>query len=168
MQIIDIVMLVFAGLMVILGFRNGLIISLATLVALILGIYAAVYFSHFAAELLHNTFEISSTYLPLISFTVTFLVVLVGVILIGKVIEKLVDVVGIGFLNHLAGALLGLIKSILILSIIFFVISIADTNQKLITPEAKEKSIFYNRVANVFPTIIKWTGIDLKVPELFD
>ncbi len=167
MQIIDIIILVFAALMVILGFRSGLIISLATLVALVLGIYAAVYFSHFAGALLKSTFDISSTYLPLISFAVTFLAILIGVLLIGKVIEKLFDVVGIGFLNHIAGAFLGLIKSILILSVVFFVISIADTNQKLITPAAKEKSIFYKKIAPIFPTIMSWTGTELKVPELF-
>ncbi len=167
MQVVDIVILVFAGLMMILGFRKGLIISLASLVALILGIYAAVYFSHFAGELLRTTFDISSTYLPMISFAVTFLAVLIGVLLIGKVIEKLVDVVGMGFLNHLAGALMGLIKSILILSVIFFIITIADPNQKLITSTVKEKSIFYKDIASVFPTIMKWTGTELKVPELF-
>ncbi|MBE0649138.1 MAG: CvpA family protein [Bacteroidales bacterium] len=168
MQVIDIVILVFAALMVILGFRKGLIISLATLVALILGIYAAVYFSHIASGFLRTTFDISSTYLPMISFTVTFLAVLIAVLLIGKLIEKLVDVVGIGFINHIAGALLGLVKSILILSVIFFLISLADTNQKLITPAAKEKSILYKHISPVFPTIMKWTGTELKMPELFN
>jgi len=167
MQVIDIVMVVFAGLMMILGFRKGLIISLASLVALILGIYAAVYFSNFAGEILHSTFDISSTYLPVISFVVTFLAVLIGVLLIGKLIEKMVDVVGIGFLNHLAGAVLGLVKSILILSVIFFVITIADPNQKLITPKAKQESLFYKHIASVFPTIMSWTGTEIKVPELF-
>lgn len=168
MQILDIVILVFTGLMMILGFRKGLIISLASLVALILGIYAAVYFSHFAGELLRTTFDISSTYLPVISFAVTFLAILIIVLLVGKLIEKLVSVVGLGFLNSLAGAMLGIVKSILILSVIFFVIGIADPNQKLITPEAKERSIFYKHIASVFPTIMSWTGTELKVPELFD
>lgn len=167
MQVTDIVILVFAGLMVIFGFRKGLIISLATLIALLLGIYAAIYFSDFASELLRTTFNITSTYLPVISFAVTFLAVLIAVLLLGKLIEKLVDVAGMGFLNHLAGALFGLIKSVLILSVIFFVIAIADPNQKLITPQAKQESIFYKHIASVFPTIIHWAGIEVKVPELF-
>jgi len=168
MQVIDIVILVFAALMVILGFRKGFIISLATLIALVLGIYAAVYFSHFASELLKRWFDISSVYLPMISFTVTFLAVLIIILLIGKLIEKLVDVVGIGFLNHIAGAILGLVKTILILSVVFFLISIADTNKKVITTEAKEKSIFYQYIEPVFPAIMKFTGTEIKVPELLN
>lgn len=167
MQIVDIVILVFAALMVILGFRKGFIISLATLAALILGIYAAVFFSHYTEELLKTIFDISSAYLPMISFTLTFLVILIVVLLIGKLIEKLVDVVGMGFLNHIAGALLGLIKSVLILSVVFFIISLADKNKKIITQAAKEKSIFYKYIAPVFPTIMKWTGTGVNVPELF-
>ncbi|TSA23548.1 MAG: CvpA family protein [Bacteroidetes bacterium] len=160
MEVIDIVILVFAGLMVILGFRKGLIISLATLVALILGIYLAVYFSHVAGELLRSVFDSSSTYLPVISFAVTFLAVLIGVLLLGKLIEKLVDVIGMGFLNHLAGAVLGLVKSVLILSVVFFLISIADSNQKLITSNVKQKSLFYKHIALVFPAIMQWTGTE--------
>jgi len=159
MQVIDIVILVFAGLMVILGFRKGFIISLATLVALILGIYAAVYFSHFASPLLKSTFDISSAYLPVISFAVTFLAVLIAVLLVGKLIEKMVSAVGMGFLNHLAGALLGLVKSVLILSVVFYLINLADPDGHLITKKAKEESIFYKPVASVFPRIIKWTGL---------
>jgi len=161
MQVIDIVILVFAGLMMILGFRKGFIISLATLVALILGIYAAVYFSHFANSLLRSAFDITSAYLPVISFTITFLVVLIGVLLIGKLIEKLVSIAGLGFLNHLAGALFGLIKSVLLLSVVFFIITIADPKEKLITPKAKKESIFYKHVASVFPAILGWTGTEL-------
>ncbi|MBL7113043.1 MAG: CvpA family protein [Bacteroidales bacterium] len=167
MQLIDIIILIFAGLMMILGFRKGLIISLVSFVALILGIYLAIYFSNFASGLLSSAFDISSTYLPLISFIVTFLAVLIGLLLLGKLIQKLVDVVGMGFLNHLAGAVLGLAKSILILSVLFFVITIADPNEKLIKPEAKKESIFYKHIVSVFPTILSWTGTELKVPSRY-
>ncbi|MBN1199150.1 MAG: CvpA family protein [Bacteroidales bacterium] len=167
MQVIDIVILVFAGLMVILGFRKGLIISLATLVALILGIYAAVYFSHFASGILKSAFDISSSYLPVISFSVTFLAVLIAVLLVGKLIEKVVSVIGIGFLNHLAGGLLGLVKSVLILSVIFYIINLADPDRHLITTKVREESVFYKPVAAVFPAIIRWTGTEIRVPELF-
>lgn len=166
METIDIVILVFAGLMVILGFRKGLIISLALLVALILGIYAALFFSNWTGELLGSWLDTSSTFLPAIYFAITFLAVLIGVLLLGKLIEKLVDVAGMGFLNRLAGALLGLVKSVLILSVIFYLISIAWPERELISSRTKERSIFYKHIAAVFPTIMKWTGTSLKAPEL--
>ena len=41
------------------GFRNGLIIELASLAALILGIYAALHFSFYVQEYLEKNFEIA-------------------------------------------------------------------------------------------------------------
>ena len=168
MAIIDIIILIFVILMLILGFRKGLIISLATLIALILGIYIAIHFSNFASDLLKANFELSATYLPILSFSITFLAVLIGILLLGKLLEKLVDMVGIGFINHLAGAVLGVIKAVLILSVIFFVISMADPNEKLISPKAKNESLIYKHIASIFPTMMKWTGTEVKVPEIFN
>lgn len=160
MEVLDIIMLIFMGIMLIVGFRKGLIISLASLVALILGIYLAVYFSEFAAGLIRNYFDVSSTYLPWIAFAVTFLVVLIGVLLLGKLFEKMVSMVGMGFLNHLAGAVFGLAKSVLLLSIIFLIIQYADPEEHLITPKAKEHAILYKPVASVVPTLIRWVGAE--------
>jgi len=167
MEVIDIIILIFAGIMVIIGFRKGLIISLATLAALILGIYLAVHFSNFAADLLKANFDTSATYLPVLSFAITFLLVLVGILFLGKLIEKVVKTVGLGFLNHLAGAALGLVKSVLILSVVFWVITYADPGEKLITPKAKHGSIFYKHLEPIVPTLIEWSGTELKIPEVF-
>ena len=166
MGIIDIIILIFIILMLILGFRKGFIISLTSLVALILGIYLAIHFSNFASELLKANFDVSATYLPILSFAITFLIILIGILLLGKLLEKLVDMVGMGFLNHLAGAVLGVIKSVLILSVIFFVITIADPNETLITPKAKHESLLYKHIAGIVPTMMKWMGAEVKVPEI--
>ena len=166
MEIIDIIILIFAGLMVILGFRKGLIISLATLVALVLGIYLAVHFSNFAADFLKSNFDTSATYLPVLSFSITFLVVLIGVLFLGKLIEKVVKTVGLGFLNHLTGAILGLVKSVLILSVAFWVIAMADPGEKLITPKAKHGSLFYKHIEPIVPKLIEWSGAKLEMPEV--
>lgn len=160
MEILDIIMLIFMGIMIIIGFRKGLIISLASLVALILGIYLAVYFSGFASGFIRAHFDVSSTYLPWISFAVTFFAVLIGILLLGKLLEKMISMVGMGFLNHLAGALFGLAKSVLLLSIIFFILDYADPNDELIPPKSKEHSYLYKPVASVVPTLIRWVGAE--------
>jgi membrane protein required for colicin V production len=161
MAAIDIIILVFAALMCVLGFRKGFIISLASLAALFLGIYIAVYFSHFVSKLIQSAFDTTSVFLPAISFAVTFFLVIIGVLLLGKAIEKMVNLTGMGFLNHLAGALMGLVEAVLILSVVFYVIRLIDPHGEVITREAKEKSIFYDRVASVAPSLIEWTGIKL-------
>jgi membrane protein required for colicin V production len=164
MQIIDIIILVFAAILMILDFRKGFIISLASLAGLLLGLYLAVNFSDFTAGLLQKYADLRSAWVPVISFAVTFLLVLVGVLIIGKVVEKMVDLAGMSIFNHLAGGLLGLVKAVLILSVIFFIINKADPNQSLINPESRQKSLFYPYIERIFPNLMSWVGEDLRVP----
>ena len=123
MNFFDVLVLGFLALFIINGFRKGFIISLASLAALILGIYLAVHFSNFIQAMLQDNFHPSRTWLPILSFTVTFLIVAILVLIVAKVMEKIIDVVGLGFINKIAGALLGLAKGVVFASIILFILT---------------------------------------------
>ncbi len=152
-----------AGLFAVLGLRKGLVISLATLAGLLLGIYAAIHFSNFFAGLIRDAFHPSASWLPAISFTVTFLVVLIGVYFLGKAIEKLVDVAGMGLLNHVAGALLGIAKGVLLLSVVFYLGHLVDPSGRILHENARKGSLFYAPVAKVFPYLMELTGAYLQI-----
>ncbi|MCF8298229.1 MAG: CvpA family protein [Saprospiraceae bacterium] len=135
------------------SFSKGFIIEIATLVALILGIYAAIHFSYFASDLITDNLEIGEKYLSLTSFTLTFLIVIAIVILIGKGLEKIINLVLLGVFNKVAGAVFGLVKTVFILSVILFFINKVDEQEILLTKETKEKSILYKTVASVAPAV---------------
>jgi membrane protein required for colicin V production len=158
MNVLDIVLLAFAALFIIRGLMKGFIISLATLAGLVLGIYAAVYFSGIMSNFLVEKFHPSATWLHILSFSLTFLVVMLGVILIGKLVEKAVDTLKLGLANKLAGGLFGLVKAVLIASILLFIIEGFDKNEKLITKEVKQKSYLHDPVVKVFPWLVSLTG----------
>jgi membrane protein required for colicin V production len=164
MNILDYILLGFVALLVIRGFLKGFIISLATLAGLILGIYAAVYFSGIMSGFLVEKFHTSGTWLPILSFSLTFLVVLIAVILIGKLVEKAAESLKLSLLNKFAGALFGLMKGVIIASILLFIIGSIDSHDKLIPPKTKTESLFYKPVAKVFPWILNLVG--WKVPEI--
>ena len=162
MNILDIIILCVVGLLVFNGIRKGLIISLASLIALVLGIYAAVHFSNYMEKVLVDNFHPSGHWLPVLSFALTFLIVVVLVILTAKVVEKLVSLVGMGFLNRLFGAVFGFIKGVLIVSVILFIVTSLDKNEKLITHKPKQESMIYHQVAKAFPLMMKTLGGEIK------
>jgi len=168
MNFFDILVLGFILLFVINGFRKGFIISLATLFALVLGIYLAVNFSNFTQGALAENFHPSKTWLPILSFILTFLIVAILVLVVAKIMEKMIDLVGMGFINKLAGALLGLLKGVVIASIILFIIFSIDKKQKWITPEDKKGSFTLTRVEQVFPKIMTGLGSSVDFPLLKD
>ena len=163
MNTLDIVILAVVALLTLFGLKKGFIISLATLAGLLLGIYLAIHFSHYAAGVIEQNFHPSSFWLPALAYAATFLVVLLGVYFIGKMVEKLVEATGMGILNHIGGALLGFAKGVLIMSAIIYLIALADPKETMISQPVKQKSMFYRPVAAVVPLLLKWTGKNLKI-----
>ena len=165
MNFIDFILIVFIALFVIGGYRKGIIVSLATIAALILGIYAAVHFSNFFNNILVKWFHPSATALPILSFTITFLLVVIGVIIVARLTEKFADVIGLGFLNRLGGAILGLAKGIILASILIFLLTYLDPQSKFITAKNKSESYSYTKISGVFPKMMKWFKGEIKIPK---
>jgi len=148
------------------GFRNGFIIELASLAALILGIFVALHFSFYAEDYLRDNFEIAENYLYIISFAITFIIVAVLVYLVGKIIHKLVSIIALGFLNRLVGGIFGLLKTALVLSVILYFLNGFDTDSSIIKPEVKSDSYLYDPIQSLVPMIIPRLDLDdLNFPD---
>jgi len=66
------------------GYKKGFVIEVASLAALVLGLYMAFFFSDFAAQMLNDLFDIDQKYVAVIAFILTFIVVLFLVLAVGK------------------------------------------------------------------------------------
>lgn len=154
MNLLDIVLLIPIVWLAIRGFSKGFIIEAVSLAALIGGIWAAFHFSWYTGDFLSHHFDIGQKYLGIIAFIITFILVVILVHFIGRLIEKLVNLVALGFLNKLAGLVFGGLKAAFLLSIIIFFINTLDSNQKLIKPEYKESSLIYKPVRALFPSLL--------------
>lgn len=167
-SILDIIIIIPLLLFAWQGYKKGFIIEVATLAALILGLYFAFYFSDYSASLLNEYFTIDEKYMAALSFIVTFIVVVIAVIAVGKVLQKFIDIILLGFLNKAAGAVFAIIKGALILSILILIINYFDANQNLIKEEYKEKSIFYEPIADFAPQLYAWLHLenfDFRIPD---
>ena len=165
LNFIDYIILVILVLFLIQGYRKGIIIGLASIAALILGIYVAVHFSNYLDATLMEHLKPSRKWLPILSFSITFILVVVAVMLVAKLTEKLVDVVGMGFFNHIGGVALGLVKGVILISILIFMLSSIDHQGKWISAKDKKASFFFSRVAEVFPKLMKNFGGEIKFPN---
>ena len=88
--------------------HEGLILSVASMVGLVGGIWAASHFSAWWRSTPHVTWSVNSLHMAL---ALTFLLVVVTVHLLAKLLEKMLDLVALGLVNKLAGALFGLLNS---------------------------------------------------------
>ena len=81
MSQIDIILIIPLLWGAVMGFKKGLVLELASLVGLVLGIYGAIKFSDYTAEKLKQYVEITQEWLGLISFLVTFVLIVFAVFL---------------------------------------------------------------------------------------
>jgi membrane protein required for colicin V production len=164
MGILDIVFIIPIVWLAYIGFKKGLIVELSTLVALILGVFVSLHFSDITAELLTDLFDLKTKYLKLISFVLTFILVVIAVNLIGKLIERFINMVSLSFLNKSAGGVFGVLKAVVFLSLIVFFIEKVDKEKVILSTELTQNSIFYTYIQPIAPTMINtFSDIDFDL-----
>jgi len=136
------------------GFKKGFIIEMASLIALGLGIYGGMKFSSIAAVYLTQMFDISTKIMPLLSFAVTFIAIVVVVFTLAKMLQKVITMVALGIVNRIAGALFGVLKFSLIISVVLSLINSINEQVEFIDPIMKNSSILYTPISKVAALII--------------
>ena len=145
------------------GFKKGLIVEVASLLALFLGVWGGVKFSSVSAKYLGEMFNISEKLMPLISFSVTFILIVIIVFLIAKLVQKLVKAVSLSTINKLAGAAFGILKFTLIISVILTLTNNINSQLGFIESDVKNSSLLYNPISDLAPAIIPGlTAINLN------
>lgn len=159
MTIIDIVLgaLLLFGL--VRGLFKGLFVEVASLLALILGVYGAIHFSNFAASFLESRVDWSEKYINIVAFAVTFVVIILAIGMAGKALTKLADFAALGIINKLLGGVFGALKIGLILSVALIVFDKMNNTLPFVGEKDLEDSILYKPVKSlapmIFPSILK-------------
>jgi len=147
--------LIFIGLLAlggIMGFRKGLIAQVSMFLALLLGIWAAIHFSEFTGRYLSAWFNLQGDNAFLASFVVTFAAVVLLVYFVGKSASRLLKVMFLGWVDKLAGLLLGILKMALLLSVVLVILHRTGVSEKLFSEEQRS-AIFYRNLEKFAPTI---------------
>lgn len=158
MNWIDALIVIVLILSLVTGFINGFVKEVASLAALILGIWGAIKFSTFTAEKLYDYFDMTGRYVGVIAFIVTFGIIVVIIHFVGILADKIIDAVSLGFINRLLGIIFGLIKSVLIMSVFFSVLNAIDARNSFLPKETIEASKFYNPISDFAPAIFPIIG----------
>lgn len=117
---IDIVFAILLLIAIIKGLRKGIVVALFSIIAYIIGLAAALKLSAVVAAYLEKNVSVPGKWLPVLSFAIVFLAVVILVNWGGKFIEKTFEMVFLGLANKLAGAALYVALYTIIFSIILF------------------------------------------------
>ncbi|MDP4223815.1 MAG: CvpA family protein [Bacteroidota bacterium] len=158
MNYIDLIIIVLLVFGLARGFINGFVKELASLLALILGIWGAIKFSTYTAGRLYDYFDMTGQYVGIFAFLITFIVIVIIIHFIGLLVDKFVETISLGFLNSLLGLVFGVFKTALILSVIFVILNAIDAKHHFLPRNQIEQSKFYNPIADIAPAIFPIIG----------
>ncbi len=119
-MIIDIAFVIVMMLAIFKGIRKGLILGIFSLLAFIIGLAAALKFSVIVAGWLKDSAGAYAKWLPLISFMLVFIAVVLLVGLVARLIKKTMQFAMLGWLDSLGGIVLYIIIYTIIFSIFLF------------------------------------------------
>ncbi|GAL65175.1 CvpA family protein [Jejuia pallidilutea] len=159
MAVIDIILGALILFGIIRGFMKGLFVEVASLAALVAGVYGAIHFSNFAAEFLMEKVTWDEKYINIVAFAITFIIIVLAIALAGKALTKLANFAALGIINKVLGAVFGGLKIGVILSVILMVFSNLNNTIPFASDDDLEHSVLYEPVKSlapmIFPNLLK-------------
>lgn len=148
---IDITFAILIGLSFYLGYSKGIIKSFFGIVSIVLAVLITLKFSFLLIGLIEQLLSMDARFSIILGFLMTFLIVMLGVRMIGRGLEKILETAQINFINKLIGGLLStFITLTLYSSVIWFLNKV-----KLIDASTKEDSKSY-AILESFPEKSRW------------
>ena len=155
MNILDIILLILLLAAAVSGFTKGFFVELASLLSLVLGVWAGITFSPQVQVWLSKMLSWSQGNIKLVSFILIFIVVAIIIHIIARVFENTIKAFSLGILSRFAGALFGALKAAFFLSILILLITFIERYTITIIPEeTKKESKFFSPIENLAPNIL--------------
>lgn len=158
LPLVDIILGILLIIGLIRGLRKGFIVEIASLIALILGIYGAIHFSYYAVDFLNNYFSWEDRYINLAALLLTFVLIVIFISLLAKLFTKLAKLIALNMLNRLLGGIFGVLKVAFILSVLLMFFKNFNQEGKILPASSLEKSILYSPIekfgAELSPSVL--------------
>ena len=145
------------------GYKNGFVLEFFSFLGIVLGVLGGFKLMGTAMLFLADKFNVDQKVLPYIAFAVVFVIIVIVVNLLGNLIKASLGKSILGMADFVAGAVLGLVKTTFMLSIVIWIVS----SLKFEMPEHwTEGANLYPVVAGFAPMLTDW--ISAIVPAFKD
>ena len=118
----DIFIIIVLSYSIIRGLFRGLVKEVSSIIGVLGGFYAAHSYYPMAAKLLAGIVK-DQSYLNILSFLIIFCGILIVISILGVVIKYLLNVAFLGWIDRICGVGFGLIKGVLIVTVIFIILT---------------------------------------------
>ena len=143
MNILDIILLVCFVPAIFQGIRKGFIAQAVSIISIILGIWASARFANVVSDWIAQYITASEQVLRLVAFALILVLVFLVLAALGKMLEGVIKLVMLGWLNKLLGVVFALLKTGLIVGLVIMAFSSLNDNFKFVQESVLNESIMY-------------------------
>jgi membrane protein required for colicin V production len=127
------------------GFKKGIIFMLLMIIGFILGMYIAFKFSNITVGFVAKYIDAGAA-LPYLAFAIVFVLIVVLVYALSKFLETILKTASLTSLNKAMGALAGLTKWALIVSVFLWLIKSLEPHVFILPLKLQNESVTYKPV----------------------
>lgn len=163
MEPIDIVLLIVIALGAYEGYKKGLLMSIVGLIGFVLAIILGVYFMEPVSKWLAEHLTSLTFAFPIIAFLIVFGITISLVSTAGWILKKMMNMILLGGLDSIGGAILGIVKAAFFISLFIWLANLFDLKM---SKEWSAKSEFLPYIEPMAPAVI-WV-LEPIVPKIGD
>lgn len=167
MDSIDIFVLILLCIAFVSGLFKGFVRQLASLLALIIGLWVSYFWADKTLYYLNQLDLFSADLLRPASFVISFLITVLSVNFVAHLVLKGIHTIGLGPADKLIGAIFSVSKWVLILSIILNLYQSIDQKGHFLSDEKRKKSYLYSPIQKVLPLCFPYVREYLSQDNLF-
>ena len=156
MNILDAIILIALIPAIIQGLRKGFISQAISIISIVAGIWASARFANIVTEWVSQYITASEQVLKIIAFALILVVVFIVLGLLGRLLESILKIVMLGWINKLLGLLFSLLKAVLIIGLIILAFSSLNSSIGLVKPEVIGSSALYEPVKDIAEAIFPY------------
>ena len=154
MNYLDIILIIPIAYGLVQGLRKGLVKEIAGLLAVVLGIYLARYWSLPASQALVEITGWATNICTPLSYALVFIVVSLSISALSYMLSKIIGAIMLGWLNRLLGAAFGSIKMLLLLSVILNFVAIMNQFVPIKDKPIVQQSLLYSPIENTMSAVL--------------
>ncbi|HIZ86512.1 MAG TPA: CvpA family protein [Candidatus Coprenecus stercoravium] len=134
MTVIDIIILILLALAIFKGLKDGLVRQVGGIAGLFLGIFLAGRFSALVASWLNQWINVPENIVKIISFVLIIIAVCICMSLLGRLLEKIIKITTLGWVNRILGMLLSITTTVLLIGVLLSLIDYVNSTWFTLIP----------------------------------
>lgn len=162
MVIIDFVIIILLGIGAYKGYKDGLLVTLISFLAFIIGILSAFKLLDSGTKLLSGF--VSNKLLPFVTFVLIFALVYIAILYLARFLKSVLDYTLLGRFDTIAGALLGIVAMMFGISLLIWLVDVIRLEELL---GIFKGSFFYPKMVGFAPLVVKWISYIIPFQDIF-